>query len=236
MGKSKFLSVVESIKEIIQLMFLPRHKSKTLLISEQKKFIFIHNYKVAGTSVRAALSPFQSEFYRYFSNLCWFTQAYLRNKTKWTLAKHCSFPDVKTVFKDHINDFTVFGFVRNPWDWEVSKFEYMRQNTKHFQHELAISFPSFEAYLDWRTTEFRTQTSFFVDPATDQPVGDILKIEDTEEVNQYLTHLTGTKIELPMANTTRRKRYQKYYKTPKSIAVIEDLYKEDIDRFGYSFA
>jgi hypothetical protein len=25
--------------------------------------------------------------------------------------------------------------VRNPWDWQVSQYKFMRKNPKHFQHE-----------------------------------------------------------------------------------------------------
>ncbi len=212
-----------------------RYKSKTLLISKEKKFIFIHNYKVAGTSVRKILSDYQSESYRFLSNLLWFSIKDIRDKHKLTLSKHADYRKVEAVFGTSLNEFKLFGFVRNPWDWEVSKYEYMVQNKEHFQHKLAASFQSFDEYLAWRTTEFRTQSSFFKDSEGKLFSGNILKIENKNEVNAYLSSLVGKSISLPESNTTSRKPYQEYYDTKDMIEIIEKLYQEDIEKFSYSF-
>lgn len=216
-------------------MLVEKYKSKTLLISKSKKFIFIHNYKVAGTSVRKVLSDYQSETYRLLSNIIWLGFPLLKDKTRLTLSKHCFYYHIKNVFKEDLSNYTLFGFVRNPWDWEVSKYEFMKQNAKHFQHDIMSKFSDFDSYLQWRETEYRTQSSFFRDPSTDEIKVHLIKIEDTEAVNDYLSKIIGKKVELPIANSTKRMHYREYYKTEYSRNVIEKLFKEDIERFNYTF-
>ena len=91
-----------------------RHrKSKTLLFSNSKKFIFIHNYKFAGTSVRNILSEYQSEFYRHISNVMWLSLPMLRDKYPFTLSKHTDYQSIKLAMSPSSDSFLKFGFVRN---------------------------------------------------------------------------------------------------------------------------
>ena len=46
-----------------------------------------------------------------------------------------------------------FAIVRNPSDWQVSLYHFMRKDPKHHQHELAKRFKNFENYLEWRCNE-----------------------------------------------------------------------------------
>lgn len=214
-------------------MIFPRHLSKTLLLSETKKFIFIHNYKVGGTSIRAVLSKYQSERYRYLSNLIWYSLPSLRDKTILTMSKHIKYKDVEVVYKEKLNQFRIFGFVRNPWDYEVSKFEYMKQNKKHFQHKL-ITQMNFEQYIYWRKNNFISQLDFFKS-INGEIKCDLFKIEDNKLIDDYLSDLCQEKINLSKENTTIRKKYQSYYKEKHLTDIIENLYKKEIEIFNYSF-
>tara|TARA_B100000378_G_C17974112_1_gene388129 strand:+ start:27 stop:677 length:651 start_codon:yes stop_codon:yes gene_type:complete len=214
---------------------IARHKSKTLLVSEKRKFIFIHNYKVGGTSVRNLLSGYQSEVYRYLSNIVWFANPGLREKSKLCLSKHVVYKKVKEVYGDEIEAYTCFGFVRNPWDWEVSKYEYTMQNTRHFEHEKIKAMKDFSEYLQWRKDNYKTQSSFFQNENGSLREVEILKIEDSDKVNEYLSGLIGHEVQLPKKNTTSRNKYQAYYKNEADIEVIRSIYEEDIARFNYSF-
>ena len=117
-----------------------------MIISHQKKFIFIHNYKVAGTSIRQSLELYD---YNTINN-----STYL-DKLKFFLGispKVCS-----SQFEGHItavelkdkiphkifNDYYKFGFVRNPWDWQVSLYKYMLKLESHPQHTLIKSMKNF---------------------------------------------------------------------------------------------
>ena len=41
---------------------------------------------------------------------------------------------------DLFQSYFKFAFVRNPWSWQVSLYEFGKQDTKHFQHELLNKF------------------------------------------------------------------------------------------------
>lgn len=208
------------------------HKSKTLLISHEYKFIFIHNYKVAGTSIRKALSPYQLKSYWLFSN-CLYLFPNLRQKTAYSLQKHSDVNEVKKYY--NLNDYFVFGLVRNPWDWEVSKYFYMKQTKKHFQYALTNQFSDFSEYLKWRKTEYRCQLDFFSDDKDNIITDYICKVEELDKMKQVFLKKYGLEIDIPVSNKSKHNSYLKYY-NDESKNIISDLYKRDIEHFGYSFS
>ena len=110
-----------------------------MLISHEHKFIFVHVYKVAGTSITKAL-----ECFAHKPNLI---LAFLRrlgiNQSSHEYSKlhtHSTAIEIKNNIPEQIfNTFFKFAFVRNPWDWQVSLYHYMLQNTAHRQHKLIKS-------------------------------------------------------------------------------------------------
>src|SRR4051794_37346885 len=110
-----------------------------MLLSYEHRFIFIHVYKVAGTSVVAALEPFAHRPEKLFVNR-------LLSKFNHLLGTHLTWPHHKLkIFNDHVkaldlkralpaaifDNYFKFAFVRNPWDWQVSLYHYMKQESKH---------------------------------------------------------------------------------------------------------
>lgn len=209
-----------------------REKSKTILVSHKYKFVFIHNYKVAGTSVRKALCNYESNAYWLFSNLVFFTRKDLRGNSSYCLPKHSSLREVIKFYSQE--KYTFFGLVRNPWDWEVSKYFYMKQTPKHRQYNLANSFSDFNAYVEWRKSENRSQLSFFSDESGELLTENIFKVEDIDQFESFLKNKFNIHIHLPKVNQSKRLGYQKYY-DDESRKVIEDLYEEDISYFDYHF-
>ena len=86
-----------------------------MLLSESKEFIFFHLYKTAGTSLRHVLKPYcglnESKHYN--------VNGYLTNADK-----------------DIYEKYFTFGFVRNPWDWQVSLYHYMLKSKLGLDGEL----------------------------------------------------------------------------------------------------
>ncbi|MET1260754.1 sulfotransferase family 2 domain-containing protein [Flagellimonas sp. DF-77] len=208
-----------------------------MIISHDKKFIFIHNYKVAGTSVRAALLKHNHRN---------FLAASIGDKFKFLSGKypkiyshqfdhHIKAPELKGKIPAEIFDgYYKFGFVRNPWDWQVSLYKFMLKRESHHQHELTKTFKTFDDYIDWRVHEdLHLQKEFFYDGDTnlmdaigklEQLDNDFGKICEKIDVNSNLTR----------KNPSRPKDdgFKKYY-TQKSIDLVDQAFQEDIKLFGY---
>src|ERR1041385_6447800 len=110
-----------------------------MLISHSKRFLFIHNYKVAGTSVRDTLGKYSSLSYACSS---------FADKVRFTLGIYP--PIFSNDFHGHVHAaelkkripekvfsaYFKFGFARNPWDWQVSLYTYALNLPPHHPHEL----------------------------------------------------------------------------------------------------
>jgi hypothetical protein len=100
-----------------------------MIISDEKKFIFLHNPKAAGTSVRKLLID------QYDTRQNFFWGLYKGGTLNRTIDKaHMSLADFKVLFPgdfDLLDEYFVFAFVRNPFERYVSSFfEFVRHHRK----------------------------------------------------------------------------------------------------------
>jgi len=149
---------------------------------------------------------------------------------------------------DKFQRYFKFTFVRNPWDRAVSAYTYLRQGGSPASAEDALwgqfinRYQSFDEFVcDWMTPDTITRTALFT------PQVEFLKniygqIEIdfvgrfetlTDDFNTVAERLksTGT---LPHLNSSRNQPYQSFY-TEHSREIVETLYRQDIEAFGYSF-
>ena len=119
-----------------------------MLLSYDHRFIFIHNYRVAGTSIRKSLEKYVKRplLRRIFKEMG------VGNKLshhKWkTFPAHIKASDLRKRLPAEIYDsFYKFAFVRNPWDWQVSLYHYMLTNKGHHQHSIITAMKDFDEYL-----------------------------------------------------------------------------------------
>ena len=190
-----------------------------MLISHSKKFLFFHLYKAAGSSLVQALSPF-----------CESRTSNPHFKPSEALGD----PGFSELYKDYFT----FSFVRNPWDWQVSLYEYMRCTPNHPQHQLCME-KSFHDYILWRVNnERKTQFSFLSDEANDSSPLSLDFIGKVENIQQDFNNLRlrfGIDTELPHINKSSRKgAYQDYY-NPETADLIREAFKLDIETFNYHF-
>lgn len=208
-----------------------------MIISHQKKFIFIHNYKVAGTSIRHALEQ--------YANLS-FKKS--RIVDKWHLLtgnypsiyseqfpNHTTAASIKEILPDSIfKSYFKFGFVRNPWDWQVSLYSYMLKEEGHYQHDLAKSFHNFTEYLEWRVAnEARLQKNFFYDEKGNCLMDYIGKFENINEEMEAIGNRLGLNFNLQHLNKSREADEIKDYYDQYTIKLVNKAYQEDIVTFGY---
>lgn len=184
--------------------------------SHRKKFIFFHLYKVAGTSLRNVLSPYQD----------------------FRMNKH----DKPNMFlnkfgRDLYDKYYTFAFVRNPWDWQVSLYFYMLRDYTHHQHNLMKSFNGdYTKYVEWRVNEdckpqymFLSENADLESPITLDFIG---RYENLNQDFEYVKNHLALQGNLPHLNKTDHKKYKEYYNKD-TWRMIQEAYKIDIDYFGY---
>ena len=136
----------------------------------------------------------------------------------------------KKVFEEYFK----FGFVRNPWDWQVSLYTFMLKDAKHHQHEFVKSLKDFDEYIDWRVHhDLHLQKSFFYEE-NNCLMDFIGKFENINEDFSKICDLLGIQVALPYLNRSREdKRFTHFY-SQKSIDMIYEAFKEDIELFNYT--
>jgi len=230
-----------------------------MLISTEKKFLFIHIQKTAGSSLARLLKSHAPD-------------------TRPFLGQH----DHALMAKKHLasewDEYYKFAFVRNPWDRLVSWYEMIRQDGrllpwyKRLPYEMIRHngkvFPSSQRLLQrkhykplWQYV-LRNSTNFdeFLLNCTDiiddvdgkrsfmynqldyiaNEDGDIIvdfvgKFENLEQdINTVLKALRLESRPLPHVNKSQHRHYSVYY-TEETKNLVAERYSRDIQFFGYQF-
>jgi hypothetical protein len=206
-----------------------------MLISDSHQFIFVHNYKVAGNSIKRALWQWASPPMK--RELNWFERQLARIgiRGKPQYPSHLTALEIRERFPEVWDDYFTFGFVRNPWSWQVSLYFFMLQNEDHWFHDDVKSMDGFEEYIEWRVREGRVlQSSFFYDEDGEAIVDYIGRLENIRDDFQQICERVGVDATLPHKNKSSHADYREYY-SDYTRNLIADHFAEDIDRFGYSF-
>jgi hypothetical protein len=138
-----------------------------MLLSVKKRFIFVHVYKVAGESIKAALAPYATPplIDRLLSKTGVTTSTMQTHHLAQQVAKHATAAEVKAGLPADIYDtYFKFAFVRNPWDWQVSLYHYALRDKYHIHHDITVAMSGFDEYIEWRVfKERRLQKDFVID-------------------------------------------------------------------------
>ena len=207
-----------------------------MLISRKKKFIFIHIYKNAGTSITNALIPIAASklqlklmrLIKFLNLRCYDLQPYSGHIKASEL--------VKLMGKENFKSYFSFAIVRNPFDLQVSLYLYILMMTNHYQHEIIKNLGSFDAYIKWRCDENNELQRDFVYSEDGELLVDFIgKYEDLENDFKIICDRIGVTLILPRLNVSdNRKEYQQYY-TEESIELVRHAFEADFSLFGYDF-
>lgn len=209
-----------------------------MLISEKHRFIFIHIYKNAGTSITAALLPFATNIWLYRANsiLRKYGISIPHYVDPHPYEGHITASElISRIGQSTFRTYFSFAIVRNPWDWQVSFYTFMLRNTHHHQHELTKNFRNFDEYIKWRCTEeLRYQKDFVFSPDGTKLVDFIGRYEQLEDDFRSICSRIGISTHLPRLNVSKMKPYRDYY-NKETIELVQRTFAPDIELFGYSF-
>jgi hypothetical protein len=199
-----------------------------MLLSVEHRFIFIHIYKTAGTSVTHALRPFTSDSH-------WARAARLLHLRRTAIPDHVTARALRDLIDPALFEGCFkFAFVRNPWDWQVSLYHYMQQSQRHPQHHL-VAGKTFDEYLQWRIASDRQLQKTFVTDESGKLIVDFVgRFETLTDDCAHIFERIGISTRLPHRNRSRRGDYRRYYNTA-TRALVAEHFREDIDMFDYSF-
>jgi hypothetical protein len=204
-----------------------------MIVSHDKKLIFVHNQKTGGIS------------------------------TEGWLVERC--PDVFVAEHRHLlvresverhgrgiwDDYFSFGFVRNPWERQVSWWNMFRENRnanpeRPFWQYIQANGKTFEDFILNCTAEVedygvlksttRPQLDYFTDAEGRVLVKFIGRFERLQEDMDVVTQRTGLPAgSVPHHNVARVKQHYQDYYTPKLRKIVADRFAKDIVMFGYTF-
>jgi len=204
------------------------------MISEKPKFIFIHLEKCAGNSIMYALREYSSTGYQIISPPASYSKTLGININDHPTFKIKAHPNLSDYEKQYnLNEYYVWTCIRNPWDRALSAYLYW--NNHKFQSSDFINFFSQPHVYNSSLASYEIKLRSIKGPAWGPEINFIRYENLEEDFNKTCNRLKITG-ELPHLNDSilTTGSYKDYY-TPGMINIIAKHYKEDIDKFSYTF-
>jgi hypothetical protein len=207
-----------------------------MVLSRRRRFLFIHIYKNAGTSISAALLPFAApEWQRLAGGVLKALRIPLAVGPR-PFPQHSSASEIRArLGREAFDALYSFAIVRNPWDWQVSLYRYMLTEKIHHQHELAKSFTGFDEYIRWRCREeVRFQKDFVQSAEGEMLVDFVGRFENLEADFAAICARIGVPASLPRLNVSNTTPYREFY-GDETRELVRRAFAPDIELFGYDF-
>ena len=201
-------------------------------ISFHHKILFIHIPKTGGQSFERLLQiPMKKENF--------FTTITEYHSGTAPAQQHLHYQQLKSLVSPEVWKFEKIAFTRNPWDrllstyfWHNRGFEtfdqlvhFIDQLFHDYTPETIVQYPQYAKHF---CAHFVPQ-SLFVGPDVQ-----VFRFENYRDEVEKIKSRLGIKGEIPHDHQTSHQHYSHYY-TDETKAIVERLYFEDIQQFGYSF-
>jgi hypothetical protein len=220
-----------------------------MLISNSKKFIFIHIFKTAGTSVReqfisdarlvdrlAYKYKLSTKIYRKIIKLMHWQNDGMKQFTGYH--KHEKACNIKKDFGRLYEDYFKFSFVRNPYDLLVSLYFFILKSKNHSLHK-EIKDKTFDQFLSFYISlNPPLQIDFLMDQTGEKCIVDYIgRFENLQNDVNEVKGLVGINKTDTIKHRNRSekrmsKNYELYYKSD-TFDLINDYYKKDFVLLGY---
>ncbi len=207
-----------------------------MLYSEQYQFIFVHVSKTGGSNLERALKPYSLQAPKTFSNKV-LSKLYLHSDhRKHYFKQHDSILVAQRALpREEFEHCYKFALVRNPWDWLVSLYLFLKRKDDH-RHNKLIRDMSFEQYVDFEIKrDSRHQHRFMMDKKDNLLLDYVGRYEELEQ--SFDAICSRLKIERPVIEkygVYKRDPYQEFYNETLKEKVRQH-WRKDIETFGYEY-
>lgn len=223
-----------------------------MLISHKKKFIFIHIYKTAGSSVMNVFLPYARLIDRmvfdfrytrkFFSLIIHVMNWYDDGQKQFTgVHKHAPAFSIKNYMGEkRYRDYFSFVFVRNPFDLLVSLYFYISQTKVHKDYQKVINM-NFTRFASWYlSTNPPRQVDFVIDPVSNELIVDYIgRFETLNEDMAYIKGKLGIATDRGLqhrnpSKNRKSKNYKEYFDSA-TIELVSIYFKDDLEFLGYRY-
>ena len=191
------------------------------MISDEHKFIFVHLNKTGGTSIEKMFEPDADE--------------------KDVRYKHADVAYYRKKFPRQFREYFKFAFVRNPWDWLVSRYHWSRDRQKLFDYSFGEMLERLSRGValapdaPWLEKEALRSQFDRLSVRRKVSVDFVGRFEHLQrDFDVACTRIGIAPRELPHVFATQHTRYVDYY-DDRTRALVEKHYQSDIAAFGYRF-
>lgn len=223
-----------------------------MLLSHKYKFIFIHIYKTAGTSIMSEFVPYSRLVDRLAYDF-WISRkvyGFILKQMGWQddgmkqftgFHKHATAYEIKEKMDGNTFDsYYKFAFVRNPFDFLVSLYFYILQAKEHIMHK-DVSIMNYSEFLKWYLSQNPPhQIDFLMNPNRDKILVDYIGRFETFEndvniVKKHLNLSISSTIKHMNPSIKRKSQNYKDYYDNKSRDLVLSYFQSDFENLGYDF-
>ena len=199
------------------------------MISFKHKFIFIHIPKSAGTSIENALHFYSDDVIQngLIKPGRVIIEMARKKRVKLDNYRHLSYDKYKQILGDDINNFFIFSVLRTPYDRIPSLYYHSNINTVSLIQFISSIVNAYHI-VPSVVVEMNMIKTFIGD------VKDIffLKFETLDsDWKILLNKLNLPYINLEHLNQDRIKNYDNLYKDSRLLKVMEEVFKEELERY-----
>ena len=223
-----------------------------MLISHKNRFIFIHIYKTAGTSVMDVFLPYcrlvdrmayefrvSRKLFGMIGHSMGWDDDGMKQFTGYH--QHATANEIRMKMGSDIFDpYFKFTFVRNPFDFLVSLYFYIAQSKNHRFHKQVVDM-GFSEFLNWYTMRRpQRQLDFVVEPQSNHLLVNYIGRFETLEKDVAVIQeklVIKSKSNITHRNPSRNRKgrdYREYY-DEKDRSLVENYFHMDLTQFGYDF-
>lgn len=219
-----------------------------MLISYSHNFLFQHVPKTAGSALYERLEPFGHKPERLLVNRL---LAGVGIRVNTVLGPHTwkrfrGHTDMAIVYRslprELFDGLYKFAFVRNPWDWLVSRYHFITQSGPgNGQYHRVRKLGGFGEYVRWQGARRRRGQSELLVDTPRNPLGGrlladfVAKYETLDDDFATICRRVGVDASLPARrNASEHRDYREYYDQA-TRDYVADRWRHDVELFGYDF-